>query len=77
MAGAISEKVLVAPVFLLQTDPFPNRTPAWPPVWACVRFSQPEQGNNPLLLYQPPLGRFCGAFGKVRFFEVSVGHPGK
>lgn len=35
----------------------PNH-PTVPPVWACVRLSQPEQGNNPSFPCPPLFGHF-------------------
>ena len=50
--------------------------PAFPRCLACVGLCE-VFATKALIPYQPPLGRFCGAFGKAGFFLAGVGHPGK
>ena len=68
MAGAVSREKLAAPVFLLQTDFFPEVSPLSRLCEPVCGFFQKGKETAPALL-PAPVGPFCGAFEKAEFLR--------
>ena len=68
MAGAVRREKLAAPVFLLQTDFFPEVSPLSRLCEPVCGFFQKGKETAPALL-PAPVGPFCGAFEKAEFLR--------